>query len=418
MTIGERFALRFLRGEEMIRGHDLLVFAPGPWDDIWRNRHQLLTLLARENRVLWVERRIFLRTALCQAHRGELPWRRFSCPRVEAVRPNLYIYRDPIIPRVATRRPWGALTRWIRERSIRVAMYRLQMNAPILWLFWPGQQDAIGRYDESLVVYHVVDEYSGYGGMSEEYREILRHQEEALLRRADIVFVTSPALYEAKERYNQRTYLVPNAVDYEAFQAVVKGDVSPPRIVSDLTRPIIGYVGAINAKIDLSLVSQIARRRPEWSFLMVGPITSEEPEDRVSYSELMALSNVLFVGRVDVAEVPHYINACDVCLMPYKVNVWTRHVNSLKLVEYLACGKPVVGTDIAACREVEEYVRIASGAVDFERQIAEALREEASDLVAGRLALAARNTWEERVEMLSRAIDEVLVDRQGLAKSA
>ncbi len=82
----------------MIRGHDLLVFAPGPWDDIWRNRHQLLTLLARENRVLWVERRIFLRTALCQAHRGELPWRRFSCPRVEAVRPNLYIYRDPITP--------------------------------------------------------------------------------------------------------------------------------------------------------------------------------------------------------------------------------------------------------------------------------------------------------------------------------
>lgn len=402
----------------MIRGHDLLVFAPGPWDDIWRNRHQLLTVLARENRVLWVERRIFLQTALRQAHRGELPWKRFSCPRIEQVRPNLYIYRDPIIPRVATRRPWGALTRWIRERSIQAAMYRLQMSAPIMWLFWPGQQDAIGRYGESLVIYHVVDEYSGYGSMSEEYREILRHQEEALLRRADIVFVTSPALYEAKERYNPRTYLVPNAVDYQAFQAVAEGDVSPPRIVSDLTRPIIGYMGAINAKIDLSLVSQIARRCPGWSFLMVGPITSEEPEDQSAYSELRALPNVLFVGRVDVAEVPHYINACDVCLMPYKVNVWTRHVNSLKLFEYLACGKPVVGTDIAACREVGEYVRIASGAVEFEQQIAEALREDGSELVAGRRALAARNTWEERVEMLSRAIDEVLVSRQRLPKFA
>jgi len=400
----------------MIRGHDLLVFAPGPWDDIWRNRHQLLTVLARENRVLWVERRIFLRTALRQAKRGELPWKRFSWPRIEEVRPNLYIYRDPIIPRLATRRPWGALTRWIRERSIRAAMYRLKMSAPILWLFWPGQQDAIGRYGESLVVYHVVDEYSGYGGMSEEYRKILRNQEEALLRRADIVFVTSPALYEAKGRYNPRTYLVPNAVNYEAFQAVVEDDVSPPCIVSALARPIIGYVGAINAKIDLSLVSQVARRRPEWFFLMVGPTTSEEPEDQSAYSELRALPNVLFVGRVDVAEVPHYINACDVCLMPYKVNVWTKHVNSLKLFEYLACGKPVVGTDIAACQEVGEYVRIASGAVAFERQIAEALSENGSELVAGRRALAARNTWEERVEMLSRAIGEVLVGRQRLPK--
>ena len=402
----------------MIHGHDLLVFAPGPWDDIWRNRHQLLTVLARKNKVLWVERRIFLRMALRQAQRGELPWKRFSCPRVEEVRPNLYIYRDPIIPRIATRRPWGALTRWIRERSIRAAMYRLQMSTPILWLFWPEQQDAIGRYGESLVIYHVVDEYSGYGGMSEEYRAILRHQEEALLRRADIVFVTSPALYAAKERHNPRTYLVPNAVNYEAFRAVVEEYVAPPRIVSDLARPIIGYVGAINAKIDLSLVSQVARRRSDWSFLMVGPITSEEAEDRSAYSELRALPNVIFVGRVDVAEVSHYINACDVCLMPYKVNVWTKHVNSLKLFEYLACGKPVVGTDIAAYQEVGEYVRIASGAVAFERQIAEALRENGSELVAGRRALAARNTWEERVEMLSRAIDEVLVDRQRLPKSS
>ena len=179
-----------------------------------------------------------------------------------------------------------------------------------------------------------------------------------------------------------------------------------------------GDVGAINAKIDLSLVSQIARRHPEWSFLMVGPITSEEPEDQSAYSELLALPNVLFVGRVDVAEVPHYINACDVCLMPYKVNVWTKHVNSLKLFEYLACGKPVVGTDIAACREVGEYVRVATDAEDFEQQIAEALRENGSELVAGRRALAARNTWEERVEMLSRAIDDGLVERQRLQKPA
>ena len=396
----------------MIRGYDLLVFAPGPWDDIWRNRHQLLTLLARENRVLWVERRIFLQTALQRVRRGELSWSTFWCPRVEQVRPNLYVYRDPVIPRGATRRPWGALTRWMRERSLRAVMNRLQMSGPILWLFWPGQIDAIGCYGESLVVYHVVDEYSGYTGMSEEYRVILRRQEEALLRRADIVFVTSPALYEAKRRYNPRTYLVPNGVDYAAFQAVVDGDDSPPPVIEALPRPVIGYVGAVNAKIDLSLVLQTARRRPDWSFVIVGPVTSEEREDRSAYSELKSLPNVLFAGRVDVTEVPRYIDACDVCLMPYKVNAWTRHVNSLKLFEYMACGKPIVGTDIPACREAGEYVRIADEASDFEREIGEALRDNSPGLVAERRALAARNTWEERVERLSRAIGETKADGQ------
>lgn len=396
----------------MIRGHDLLVFAPGPWDDIWRNRHQLLTVLARENRILWVERRIFLRTALRQARRGELSWSRFWCRRIEQVRPNLFIYRDPVIPRTALRRPWRALTRRMRERSIRAAMNRLQMSAPILWLFWPDQQDAIGRYGDNLVIYHVVDEYSGYGGMSEAYREILRRQEEALLRRADIVFVTSSALYETKGRYNPRTYLVPNAVDYEAFQAVVNGGVAPPPAISALARPIIGYVGAMSEKIDFSLVLQVASRHPEWSFSMVGPVTAEGPEDRLAYSRLKSLPNVLFVGRVDVTQVPRYINAYDVCLMPYKINVWTRHVNSLKLFEYLACGKPIVGTDIPACRQVDELVRIADGALDFELKIAEALREDDPGRASARRAFAARNTWEERVERLSTAIGETLADRQ------
>jgi len=281
----------------------------------------------------------------------------------------------------------------------------LRMEAPVLWLFWPGQQDAIGRFGESLTIYHVVDEYSGYGGMGAEYREALRREEERLLRRADLVFVTSPALYESKRGYNPHTFLVPNGVNYAAFESVVQGKDEAPAIVAGVERPIVGYVGAMNAKIDLSLILGVAERRTDWTFLMVGPVLSEEPEDRRAYAGLRALSNVLFAGRVDVGQVPHYVNACDVCLMPYKINTWTRHVNSLKLFEYLACGKPIVGTDIPACRQVAPHVRIARGVEEFERHIEEALREDDPVLVRSRRALAARNTWEQRVESISQAIE-------------
>ena len=287
-------------------------------------------------------------------------------------------------------------------------MRRLGMRDPILWLFWPGHGDAVGRYGEKLVVYHVVDEYTGYSGMSDEYRLVLRGQEEALLRRADVVFVTSVALYRAKRKHNPRTYLVPNGVDYAAFQAVVEGGAKAPSVVSALRRPIIGYVGAVNAKIDLSLILNLAQRRPEWTILIVGPVAIGEPEDQAAHGQLRSQPNVVFVGRVDVTEVPRYINACDVCLMPYKINTWTRHVNSLKLFEYLACGKPIVGTDIPACREAGDFVRIAHGALDFERQVEEALREDDPDLTRARRSVAARNTWEERVEMLSKAIEEAM----------
>jgi glycosyltransferase involved in cell wall biosynthesis len=397
----------------MIHGRDLLVFAPGPWDDIWRNRHQLLTILARENTVLWVERRVFLSEALRRAREGHLSWQRFACPRVERVRSRLYVYRDLILPRSANRWPLGGLIRRMRERSIRRVLRRLGMDRPILWLFWPGQQDAIGRYGEELVIYHVVDEYSGYGGMSDEYRESLRQQEEQLLRRADLVFVTSPALYESKGGYNPRTFLIPNAVDYAAFEAVVEGSVAPPAIMAGVPRPVVGYVGAINAKIDLSLVLRLAERRSDWSFLMVGPVSSEESEDRAAYAGLRSLPNVLFTGRVDVSEVPNYINACDVCLMPYKRNIWTQHVNSLKLFEYLACGKPIVGTDIPACREAEEHLRIGRDAAEFEHHVEEALRENDPELVGSRRSLAARNTWEQRVELLSQAIESTMAELAG-----
>jgi glycosyltransferase involved in cell wall biosynthesis len=268
----------------------------------------------------------------------------------------------------------------------------------------------IGRFDEKLVIYHIVDEYAGYSGVSETWRPVVQQMEERLARRADLVFVTSPDLLERKHALNQKIVLVPNAVDYQAFSAVA--DRGPkaalPADMANVRPPIAGYVGAINDKLDLPLLLRVAGKAPQWSFVLVGPITIQTTEGQQALDVLRTLLHVHFLGSKGVADVPSYIAACAVCLLPYQINEWTKHIDSLKLYEYLACGKPVVSTDVPAARRFAEVVRIVKDEGEFISSMDSALNEDRPAARARRRQLAAQNTWEQRVSVLSAAIENGL----------
>jgi glycosyltransferase involved in cell wall biosynthesis len=229
--------------------------------------------------------------------------------------------------------------------------------------------------------------------------------EEHLARRADMVFVTSPSLLESKGRLNRTVKLVPNAVDYEAFSAVRDGSAMVPADVGEIEHPIAGYVGAINDKLDLPMLSSVAGLLPEWRFMLVGPISVNGEVGRKALADLRAMSNVHLLGRKEVEEVPHYVMACDVCLLPYRINEWTRNIDSLKVYEYMACGKPVVATDIPAAQRYAEVIRIAGSPQAFAEAISTTSRRDGAAQRLRRQELAERNTWDQRVEALSAAIE-------------
>jgi len=381
-------------------GESILCFAPDRWTDIWRNRHQIMSRLAMENRVLYVEPRPYLRDVLGHLGQGCDPR-----PRCYQTVSGVHVYRSPRYAPLSGREPLASLAARLRSRLLEANMRRLGMGSPIVWLFRPEHADIPGRYGESLLIYHIVDDYGGYWGENAARRAAIEARERALMARADLVIVTSRALLETKAGVNPNTHLVRNAVDWDRFRTVLARR-DEPEMLRGRSHPRIGYVGALNDKIDTGLLLHVADSYPEGTLLLVGPDRVQSSEARRDLDALHERANVCMVGRVAVNEVPEYMGACDVGLLPYRLNAWTRHIHPLKLYEYLASGLGVVSTDIPSVWEAQELVHIAEDAAGFVAGIRLALSERGDSWVSARRERAQANTWEQRVARISQLIAE------------
>ena len=169
---------------------------------------------------------------------------------------------------------------------------------------------------------------------------------------------------------------------------------------------MIGFAGNfLRSKVDFELLDSIARAHPEWTLLLVGPARDETAR---ALERLVALDNVRWVGPMSYAELPRYVAAFDVGLIPYLENDYTRSCFPLKLYEYLAAGKPVVVTGLPHLRDVGPLVSVCEGVDQTLEAIEAGLGRRTPDIVAERQALARANTWESRVARLLGLIEAEL----------
>ncbi|RME81441.1 MAG: glycosyltransferase family 1 protein [Caldilineae bacterium] len=391
----------------MLTDQDIVCFAANHWSDIWRNRHQIMTRLARHNRVLFVEPPPVLRHLQAVARNSSQPYRG---PHLASPVDNLWVYRPPLYAPLAGRRPLADLTFYLRRRALRRALRQLRMRHPILWIFQYDLNEMIGHLDEKLVVYHAVDEYSAYYPSNpdqdrEAWRAQVRRREADVIRHADLVFVTSPALYESKRALHPNIYLVPNGVDYELFSRPSAPGILPPDL-ADVPAPRLCYSGVINEKMDLALLLALARSHPHWHFVFVGPVALRNGLEQLR--ELQRLSNTHFLGRKPVEQLPNYMHASHVCLIPYRRIEWTRNISPLKLYEYLATGVPIVSTAIPAVQEFSQMVWVASTPEEFAQAIDQALAANTPERNRRQQELAREHTWDRRVETISAIVAEHL----------
>lgn len=393
----------------MLHDRDIICISSIDWDFIWQGHQQIMSALAAQgNRVLFIEntgvRRPGLREVKRLRHRLARWWKSTRGFRQE--RENLYVFSPLLLP-LPYFRPAVWLNSLLLLRSLRRWMRVVGFGRPVIWSFLPTPltRTLVQRLDPALVIYYCV---SDLPSSSHQARKIKSTEEKVFLE-SDLVFAFAEKLAERARRYSERVYLFPGGVDFDAFDEVRRTDEGPPADLAELPRPRVGYLGGLHQWVDQDLVSSAARRLPEATFVLVGPVQGD-------VERLRGCPNVRFLGARSHADVPRYLKGFDVGIVPYRLTEYTAHVYPSKLNEYLSMGLPVVATDLPEIRRFNadhgNVVTVARTSEEFAEGIRSALMPTGDGEVDRRIAVARENSWDGRLTQMSALIEDALARKE------
>lgn len=389
----------------ILHGHDIVCFSSIDWQFIWQGHQEIMsTLAANGNRVLFVEntgvRAPSVRDLPRLRQRLQNWWRGTKGFRHE--RDNLFVFSPVLLPF-----PYSRIVRRINRvlllRSVRRWMGAAGFDQPIVWTFLPTPlvREAIADLEPLVSVYYCIDDFAS----SSKAARRIESSEQQLFRDVDLVFVTAEKLRERAARFSDRVHLFPFGVSLQKFESARASAAPPPADLTALPKPIIGYVGGVHKWIDFPLLADVARRMPEASFVLVGPVQAD-------VSALDGLANVHLLGKRDHDDVPSYVKGFDVGVVPYLLTDYTANVYPTKLNEYLAMGIPVVATDLPEIRRFNvthgPIVAAARDANAFVDAIRSALKPASDEARHRRTVVAAENSWQSRIANMSELIRERL----------
>lgn len=378
--------------EYLLRGRDILCFSHD-WTGDPLSKTHLMRVLARDNRILWINA---IANRMPSSSGKDLSriykkLKSFTEP-VREVEKNIFVMNPLAIPAYGSR----SVVRFNRQfliRQVKGAMRKLGMKNIINMVFNPAAGMIAGHLGETEQIYYCVDEYTAFTGVSAGLKEI----EEDLFRRSDFVVVSAETLLESKKQFNEKTFLIRHGVDFNHFRTALDEATAIPAEIADLPKPVIGFHGLLADWVDFKLIRKIAEHFRGGSVVLIGKITFDG-EEKVKI--LDDVPNVHFLGRKPYEELPAFCKGFDVALNPFVMNELTRHVNPLKVREYLAAGLQVVSSDIQEVR-VLPHCLIGANHAEFIAKIEEVLahpkpRAEISDAIR-------HESWDAKVDEL-RAI--------------
>ena len=297
----------------------LICFSHLRWNFVFQRPQHLMSRFARDMAVIFWEEPVDI-------PRKQTPYLRVSeaddAPGVVVVVPHL----PEGMPEDARE---AALSRLL---DAHLALVRGPL---IAWYYTPMMLPFSRHITPDVTVYDAMDELSKFKFAPDH----LLDYEQELIDRSDIVFTGGSSLFEAKKNRHHNVHCFPSSVDRAHF-AKARSGLFDPADQEDLPRPRLGFYGVIDERFDTELVDQVAAMRPDWSFVMVGPVV------KISDEELPKRPNIHYLGSKTYDRLPSYLSGWDVALMPFAMNESTQFISPTKTPEYLAGGKPVVSAPI------------------------------------------------------------------------
>ena len=362
----------------------LLCFSHLRWAFVFQRPQHLLTRAAAVMRVVYWEEPIWEEPIGGEEAMPRLAAHR-SAEGVMIVQPHI---------------PYGADPDAAQRRLLDAMLRDAGMADPVLWYYTPQALAFSDHLAARLTVYDCMDELSAFAGADPS----LPAREQALLRRADLVFTGGQSLYEAKRRRHGDVHAFPSGVDAAHFRPARDG-LPDPEDQARIPRPRAGFYGVLDERLDLDLLAAVADLRPGVQFVLIGPTA------KLDLDELPARANLHYLGAKPYAALPDYVANWQAALMPFAINGATRFISPTKTPEYLAAGLPVVSTPVADV--VRQYGRVAGVGIagtprDFAGCIDQALalrpaswRPAADALLAG---MSWDGIWAAMVALIGRAL--------------
>jgi glycosyltransferase involved in cell wall biosynthesis len=352
----------------------ILVHCHLRWDFVWQRPQQILSRLAAHHAILVLEEPV--------ADDGPA--------RLEVSEPAKNIVR--VVPHLPGAESMPVESRCETVLALLTDALRVEpalqgrFKSVVQWFYSPLTAPFfLDRLPSVGIVYDCMDELANFRFAASD----IAKREQLLLSRADVVFTGGYSLYESKSKQNPNTHFFGCGVDVSHFGKARLETTRVPPEVAQLPRPILGYFGVIDERLDYSLVAHLADTFSEASVVMVGPVAKVDP------ATLPKRANIHWLGQRAYGDLPALVKAFDVCLMPFALNEATQYINPTKTLEYMAAAKPIVSTAVPdVIRNFTPVVQVAHSEHEFAEAVAKALEEPDEQLIDEGLACSADASWE------------------------
>jgi glycosyltransferase involved in cell wall biosynthesis len=360
------------------------------WDWVWQRPQQFMSRLSQKHKVLFVET-VAPDPALAAAtaHYRKLP----DLPNITLLRLTFPTWR------------WadGAYVDAERRRLVKefvASPMGADFEDPVQWFYDPMAVAAFaGHMGEILTVYDCMDELSKFRFAP----PAIVAREAELLARANVVFTGGRRLFEAKSQVNANCHFFGCGVDEEHFGKARDAATPVPEDLAGLGKPVLGYFGVIDERLDYELIARLADANPGWSVAMIGPVMKVDP------AALPRRSNLHWLGQRPYSDLPALCRGFDVCLMPFALNESTEYINPTKTLEYMATGRAIVSTPVPdVCRNFGEVVRIAGNHEEFVQCCRQAAESPDPAAIEKGLQMVRSHSWDSIVARLEQLMSEAM----------
>jgi glycosyltransferase involved in cell wall biosynthesis len=386
--------------------NDIICFANDWFADPLSKKHIMLRF-ARTRRVLWINSINNRRPRLAKKDLSRVFQKLKGFKGgIKQVENNIWVLTPLFIP-FHGNKFFNDLNRRLLGYQIRRAISNLGLQDPVNWTFVPAAATVAGHLGEKCVVYHCVDEYTAFSDAAGE----IRAREADLLKKSQLVVVSSSKLLESKREQNSNTHFVSHGVDFEHFKKATAPETTLAPETAALTKPILGFHGLIADWVDIPLIAGIARMRPDWSIVLIGKVEAD-------LSPFDGLSNIHLIGHRPYSRLPEFLKGFDAAILPFVINELTLAANPLKLREYLAAGLPVISAPLPEVLRMGSLVLTASTSSEYVEIIQRLMREGKLGPAASSAERVRNESWDFKVHQLEELLEETLHKKASVSLSS